>query len=48
MVTCAKMAELIEIMFGLWAQMGPGNRVRWRSRSPMGRGNFKGERGGLL
>jgi len=30
-VICAKMAELIELPFGLWAQMGPRNRVRWSS-----------------
>jgi len=31
MVICAKTAELIKMPFGLLAQMGPRNRVRWRS-----------------
>jgi len=30
-VICAKMAELIEMPFGLWAQIGPRNYVSdWR------------------
>jgi len=29
LVICAKTAEPIEMPFGLWAQMGPRNRVRW-------------------
>jgi len=28
-VPCAKTAEPIEMSFGLWARMGPRNRVRW-------------------
>jgi len=26
-VSCAKMAELIEMMFGLWTRMGPRKHV---------------------
>jgi len=26
---CAKTSEPIEMPFGLWARMGPRNRVRW-------------------
>jgi len=28
-VPCAKTAEPIKMSFGLWARMGPRNRVRW-------------------
>ena len=28
-VPCVKTAALIEMPFGLWARMGPRNRVRW-------------------
>jgi len=39
-----KTAESIKMPFGLWGRMGPGNHVLdGGSRSPMGRGNFKGE-----
>jgi len=41
-VSCANMAQLIEMLFGLWARLGPRNHVRCRSRSPMGSSNFKG------
>jgi len=36
-VSCAKMAEPIEMPFGLRARMGPGNRVRWQSTGAHGR-----------
>ena len=42
-VICAKTAEPIETQFGLWTRMGPRNHVLDGSRSPMGRGNFKGK-----
>ena len=42
-VICAKTAEPIEMPFGLWAWMGSRNRVRWGSRSLVGRGNFLGK-----
>jgi len=32
MVICAKMAESIEMPFGLWARMGPENHVLDRGR----------------
>ena len=42
----AKMAEPIEMPFGLRTRVGPGNHVLdGGSRCPMGRGNFEGERG---
>jgi len=35
------MAELIEMLFGFWACMGPRNQVLdWGPDPPMGRGNF--------
>ena len=44
-VICAKTAELIKMLFGLWAWMGARNHVLdGGSGSPMGRGNF-GDRG---
>jgi len=33
-VICAKTAEPITMPFGLWARMGPRNRVRWRPDPP--------------
>jgi len=33
-VSCAKTAELIEILFGLWARMDPRNRVLDRGPDP--------------
>ena len=45
MVICAKTAEPIEMPFGLWARIGPGNHVLdGGSDLPMERGSF-GERG---
>jgi len=35
--SCAKTAERIEMPFGLWARMSPGNRVRWESTGGEGR-----------
>ena len=44
MVICAKMAEPIEMAFGLWARIGPRNHVLDGDPDhPVGRGNF-GER----
>jgi len=35
------MAELIKVLFGLWAWMGPGNHALHEVQIPdMGRGNF--------
>jgi len=45
LVSPAKMTEPIEMLFGLRTRVGPGNYVLHGSRSPMGRGNFEGERG---
>ena len=42
-VIYAKMAELIEMPFGLWAQMGPRNHVLGGGPDPTGKGNLKGE-----
>jgi len=40
------MAEPIEMPFGLWAQMGPMNRVLHEGPyAPMGGGNFEGGKG---
>ena len=46
-VSPAKTAELIEMPFGLRTRVGPRNHVRYLmgSKSPMGRSNFKWERG---
>jgi len=42
-VICAKMAEPIEVLGGLWTHMGRKHHVlHGRSRSPMGRGNSGG------
>jgi len=40
-VVSPKTAERIEMAFVLWAGMGPRNRVRRESRSPVARGNCK-------
>jgi len=39
-VSSTKMDELIEMLFGMWAQMGPD--------PPMRRGNLRGERRPIL
>ena len=45
-VSPAKMAEPIEIPFGLWARMGPRNHVLDGGADPsMGRGNYEGGKG---
>jgi len=44
LVSPAKTAAPIGMLFGLWAWIGPRNRVRWGLGFLMGRGNF-GERG---
>ena len=36
-LSCAKTTEMIEMQFGLWAQMGPRNHVRWESTGGEGR-----------
>jgi len=33
-VVCAKKAEPIDMLFGLWAQMGPRNHGRWGPDPP--------------
>jgi len=43
LVSPAETAEPIEMPFGLWAQVGPGNHVLdGVPNPPMGRGNFEG------
>jgi len=42
-VICAKMAEPIDIPFGLWARMGPRNRVLHGVQIPHGKGQFWGK-----
>jgi len=42
LVSCAKPVEPIKMPFGLWAVMGPRNRVSLRSRSPMRWGYYRG------
>jgi len=43
-VSCAKMAELIEMPFGMLSGLDLKEpRIRWGYRSPMGRVNFEGE-----
>jgi len=42
-VNSTKMAKLIKMQSGLWAWMGPKNRVRWGSRSPTGRAILRGK-----
>jgi len=45
-VSSAKTAELIEMPFGLRTRVGPGNHVLdGGPDTPMGKGNFEGERG---
>ena len=48
MVICAKTAELIEMPFGLWARMGPRNRVLDGGPDPTWEGSILGERGTQL
>ena len=43
-VSPAKMAEPIEMSFGLWTRVGPRNHVLDGVNSPVRRGNFEGER----
>jgi len=43
-VICAKTAELIMVLFGLWSRIGPGNHeLDGDPETPMRRGSF-GER----
>jgi len=42
-VSPAKTAELIEVPFGLWIQMGPGNHVYDGDPDPHGKGQFLGK-----
>ena len=43
-VSPAKMAELIEILFGLWTREGPRNYILGGGQDlPIRRGNFEGE-----
>jgi len=42
-VSSTKIAKLIKMQFGLWAWIGPKNRVRWGSRSPIGRAILRGK-----
>jgi len=44
-VSPAKMAEPIEMLFGLWTLVGPRNRILYGIQIPMQRGNFKVEEG---
>ena len=44
MVICAKMAELIELLFGLWARMGPRKHVLDGTQIPHVKGQLLGER----
>ena len=45
LVSPAKTAGPIEMPFGLWTRVGPGNRALDGGPDPhMGRGNFDGER----
>jgi len=39
----AKTAEPIEILFGLWTLVGPGNHVLHEGLDPLWRGNYEGE-----
>jgi len=49
LVSPYKMAEPIDMPFGLRTRVGPGNHVLDGSPDlPMGRGNFERERGVLL
>jgi len=44
-VSCAKMAEPIEVLFRLWMRVGPRKHVHcrpvWGSRCPMRRSSFR-------
>jgi len=42
-VICAKTAEPIEMLFGLWAQMGPKNHVLDGLQIPHEKGRFLGK-----
>jgi len=42
-LSCAKMAELIEMPFGIWTPVGPRNHISHGVQIPMRRGNFQGE-----
>ena len=44
MVVCGKTAEPIEVPFGLWAWMGPRNRVLHGGSDPPWKGAILGER----
>jgi len=39
-MSCAKTAELIEMLFGMWTQMGPRNRVLVEGPDPQGKEQF--------
>jgi len=41
-MSCAKTAELIEMLFGMWTQMGPRNRVLVEGPDPQGKEQFLG------
>jgi len=43
-VSYAKMAELIEMLFGIWTQVAPRNYALHVSRSPQAKGQFLVER----
>jgi len=47
-VICAKTAEPIEIPFGLWARMGPRNRMLHGGSRPRGKGQFWGKRASIV
>jgi len=42
-MSIAKVAELIEMPFGIWTWVGPRSCVRWCSRSPSAGGTFEGD-----
>jgi len=42
-VVCGKTAEPIEMPIGLWARMGPRNRVSHWGSDPHGKGHFLGK-----
>ena len=41
-MSCAKTAELIEMLFGMWTQMCPRNRVLVEGPDPQGKEQFLG------
>ena len=45
-VSCAKTAELIKMPFGLWTLVCHRNHELDGVQTPIGRGNFEGEKGG--